>query len=698
MRPIVLPLLLLVPLAACGDERPRSAFPAPSTAPLEGRLRAARSCDSLLEQLKADARTRVATQAWLSYESRPLVDVPGGFADAGVVTGLPSPAEDGAGAPRGHTDTNVQVEGVDEADFVETNGESIFLLHGDDLFVLDSWPPESSAVTHVVDIEGTTRGLFLADGKAVVISETYDAAAPVGEDGGGATTGDSLYPGYGTTRTKVTVLDVAAGEPSVTSERWLEGSYVSARRHGSVVRVLVSSYSRLGESSPPWLYFDSGVAYGEESAYRSIDAWRTAELARIEAATIDDVLPRSERRDGDSVVRVPEDCTSFYLPPPGVASSGMLRVATVDAEDASVFGSTVIVGRADTVYANAEHLVVAQNDYRFSRFGGIAAQEVALHVFALEGTDTTYRTSGKVRGSVSGQFALDMQEDVLRLALTEDRVVGEPSTDPFVGFVPTTPVTAVSTVRVSDEALVALDRTEDLAPGERMQSVRFIGDRAYVVTFLRTDPLFVIDVSKPNELEVLAELIIPGFSEYVHPLAPGYLLTIGREVNPDTGWDEGLALSIFDVRADDDPILLDRLVVQGHSNAEWDHHDFIFDDAHGVLAIPLYDYTSTFETELALFDVSIADGVSARGRIPHTQFFTACEPPADEPWWGYYSCGYSPAVRRGLFIDDYVYSISNGGMLVHTLDGLSKVASVPLPAPVTYYGYFPPWRGGPIGF
>ena len=698
--------IALLALGACADSAviDSLALRRPDTQPLTSRLTAPASCDELLTRLKDEARAHVEVDAFTVYASRPTTENPGwGFADAGVV-GVPSPGApagegDSAGGPRSHSDTNTQVEGVDEADIVETDGESIFLLHGDELFVLDSWPPSETTVTTLIDVEGAARGLFVADAKAVVISEIYGYAygypypSPLpgpAEDGGTA----PPAPTFEGPRVKITVFDVSTTTPTVVSERWLEGSYVSARRHGDTVRVLVSHYSTFygyGYGSYPTLYTDSGRPLDERDALEAVADWRDAELAAIEARTLADFLPAIEAREDGVIVSMPPDCTGYLLPEVGVAEGGMLNIATLSMNDPGAFDTTTIVGRADAVYANADTLIIAQNDYRWGEFTGLSTQEVAIHRFALSGADTTYTASGKTSGSVNGQFALDVSGDVLRVALTEERIVGPVPTDPAVGWVPTTPVSFVATLGVEGDRLVGLGRTPDLAPGERLQSVRFIGDRAYLVTFLQVDPLFVIDVSNAAAPTVLAELKIPGFSEYVHPLAPGYLLTIGREVDPNTLQDLGLALSIFDVRDDDTPLLAHKLVVGGNSNAAWDHHDFIFDDVNGVLAIPITDYVNGFTTELGLYRVDIATGLSELGRISHTSFFGDC---VEDYGYPYYGCSYPANVRRGLFIDEYVYSMSYGGVLVHALADLeTPLAAAPLPAPVAYYPYYPTWGG-----
>lgn len=99
---------------------------------------------------------------------------------------------------------------------------------------------------------------------------------------------------------------------------------------------------------------------------------------------------------------------------------------------------------------------------------------------------------------------------------------------------------------VLDSGMRQIGRLEGLAPGERIYSVRYLGEMAYVVTFRETDPLFAIDLSDPRAPKVLGQLKIPGFSEYLHPLDDGLLLGIGQSVD-ERGTANGVKLSMFDV-------------------------------------------------------------------------------------------------------------------------------------------------------
>jgi len=248
--------------------------------------------------------------------------------------------------------------------------------------------------------------------------------------------------------------------------------------------------------------------------------------------------------------------------------------------------------------------------------------------------------------------------------------------------------------------------------GEQIFSTRFVGDRAYVVTFRQRDPLMVVDTSDPEELTLLGELHIPGFSDYMHPIDGGHLLTIGRDAD-ESGVQRGLLLQIFDVTDPTNPVLAHRFAYtqDGWSEANGNHKAFTFfqpregSPYEGLLAFPFvnYAYSTDFRSSLEVFDVSIAGGFTKLGSIDHTALVRQCfidqnggVAPIEGDYFDPYYCG-NPEVRRGMFVtgnehDEYVYSISGGGMLVNQLPELTvPLASVPLPLADfsehrTYYG------------
>jgi uncharacterized secreted protein with C-terminal beta-propeller domain len=248
----------------------------------------------------------------------------------------------------------------------------------------------------------------------------------------------------------------------------------------------------------------------------------------------------------------------------------------------------------------------------------------------------------------------------------------------------------VTTLRIEGEDLQTLGATEDLAPGEQLFAVRFLGARAYLVTFRRIDPLFVVDVADPAHPQVLGQVDMPGFSEYLHPLDDGHLITIGVGANePGTPVGVGVVLRLFDVRDPAMPRLtaVQMLAADVWSPARSNHLAFTFDSRHGLVALP-YSRVQFFDaprSSLVLVSVDATAGFAVRGEIDHQSLAPPCSRTVDDPCFSFVE------MERGLFIDDWVYSISSAGVRVNAVDDLTPVATVllsssappPPPVPLT---------------
>jgi hypothetical protein len=703
--PLFACVLALAAGASCADGGEPIARPADR--PLVARLTRASNCEDVLEALRADASAKVGDQAWqmmANYDSLAAGDYTGlGGRGGGIGTPVAGGAEDGAAEGPSHfTDTNTQVEGVDEPDFVKTDGERIFLLHGEELLVFRSWPAAETAQVGAFSVEGAPTSMFLVGDEVVLFSnvsfvspsEGGGAGGGLGEPAIGTLAPDAVaaadvawggaYPYAYRSFTKITVLDVSSDAPAVRSERYVEGWLRDARRHDSVVRAVFGSPTwepQWGGAAPRY-WDDAGELVPRHRFEESVKAWRDERLAAIEARDLDGFLPDELVKRGDALVAVSPRCEGFYAPAAGQTAYGMAEVLTMSLDDLDTSESVYVLGSPSVIYANHDVLLVTQDDWRWSGMGFASEHRTIVHELALAGVETRYVGSGVIDGGVKDQFALDEADGVVRVAVTEE-VFPEGRGD--VWTAPTTQ-NRVLTLTARDGELVELGATPPMAEGERIFSVRYVGDRAYVVTYRQIDPLFAVDLHDPARPEVLGEVEIPGFSTYMHPLAEGYLLTIGRSTDPMTGASDGLALQIFDVTDPSSPQRTQVHVVPGYSSAEWDHKAFVFDPVSSLLAVPVDSYAATFESSLRLFHVSIDEGFAEAGAIDHTALFDGCvEQRADAYFYG---CGYSSSMRRGLFIDDYVYAISYGGLTTHAVaDPSVALATVPLAQP-QFYPYY----------
>jgi hypothetical protein len=249
-------------------------------------------------------------------------------------------------------------------------------------------------------------------------------------------------------------------------------------------------------------------------------------------------------------------------------------------------------------------------------------------------------------------------------------------------------------LRAGASGLAITGDSGEIAPGEQLYSTRFVGDTAYIVTWHVTDPLFVVDVSDATKPHVVGQVQIPGFSTYIHPLDATHLLTIGRETD-DTGHQHagsywyGLAIQVFDVSNPLAPSLQYKYVYDGGeyamSEAMEEHKAFTYFDDKKLLAFPYvhegsygaYGQSSTLE----VFTVGVAEGITKVGSVDHSALLGTL------PNGNYGYCGgyFDGAVRRGVFIDKYVYSISYGGIVASDVTQMNP--------PVTTLKLAPPTLG-----
>ncbi len=665
-------------MAAAGAMGCQGNVEMPRVSHVTATLERAESCDDLLDKLRLDAlhKMHAIIDAQIYFVERYWDDNTIYAADGAMATPEAGGDANGGGeyapAPR-HSETNTQVEGVDEADIVKTDGNFLYVLHGQALEVISAFPVSDLAIQSSVAIEGRPLEMFLRGEQLVVFSAVdarpiYEEAGvdpPESSDHGYGYDVGAPYA-YGPQLTKISVIDLSSGGANLVKELYLEGSYSSSRRIDNHVRTVVTGTGR----SPGVHYWPTKYGDDKDEILASFEALRRANQRRILEADLSDfVEQRFERKDGAIAVLAPS-CDSHYVPTPGSTADGFTTIQSIDLDalDAEPVATT-IVGGTDTVYSSKEGLYVAARGWNealtmfaYELRTPTPTTQTHIHKFdiATDPGAPAYVASTSVFGHIHDQFSLDERDGVLRVAVTEQRVSS-------------TSWDSSTSLYTLDAGLEILGHVGGLAPGEQIFSTRFVGERGYVVTFRQVDPLFVFDLADPKKPRLLAELKIPGFSSYMHPIEDGkYLLTVGHD-----GTDEGQvlepALQIFDVTDPTAPALLHKHVLpDGWSEAESNHKAFTYFD--GMLAIPFssWSYAGASST-LEVFDIDVHDGITPLGSVDHSPFFGQISEQQ-------YYCGYyPPGVRRGVFIDDYIYSISAGGVVVSALDGMTSVASLALP-------------------
>jgi uncharacterized secreted protein with C-terminal beta-propeller domain len=643
-----------------------------------------------LDQLKswyidtaiAQWRHQFGKDAWDWY-AEPRTVNGGGPADSLSTTNAPS-------APGDFSGTNNQVAGVDEGDLVKTDGQHLFVIAGDGVDIVSAWPAGELGVVSHITTPGRERSLFLHGTRLTVISQdnSWEPIAGRAAVGGAATLG--WWNRHWQSHVDVTVIDVSvASTPAIIETTRLDGWLVDARAIDG--RVLVVTQDALDIPAPTLIPIPPTV---------SIDAAPHDPIAITASSIVSTVMPiLIDRTDwpSDGTRYVYEDEASYrvhleeawntvasprftttaaaggtttgelltagntYLPAKATDNT-LLSVSSFRIDDDFVGPdtTTTVAGVSGSVYASASNLYVSAAHWGSWWDSTDAGTTTNIYRFDLEATDVPLTAVGAVPGITLNQFSLDESADgLLRVATTSgfnDRASS-----------------GVYTLAAAAGNLQTVGSVTGLAPGERIYSVRFIGDRGYVSTFREVDPLFVLDLANPAKPRVVGQLKVPGFSSYLHPLDAAHLLGIGRDVDPATGRVLGLQLSIFDVGTPANPRRTATYTFQGDgwqswSAALWDHHAVSWFAAQGILALPVQQgdwWEGSDGLVVFKVDPKSADGFTNLGEITH-----------------------GGTVQRSIRIGDLLYSVSAGEVQVHRLDAPSvKIGGVRLTTAVD------PWMG-----
>ena len=607
--------------------------------------------------------------------------------------------------------TNNQEQGVDEADFVKTDGYNIYYINGRNLVIFSVPEFGELDLTSTTPIQGSPMAMMLDGDRLVVISSVSPWSIadtdPLNEE-----------LGWGEDRswrsnalTKFTVLDITnRSSPELEKELFLEGSYMTAREANGTVRTVTHAWMNI-PGLQTWLDLPSGywqldyddplrLEIREKVGYQTI-LDNQAVLSRL---ALVDLLPKVyERVDGRLTVHTMDNeaCRDFVAPNDGL-NRGFNSIFTFSlADEAFNFEADHIVGNYPMVYASQDVLVLTENAWDLWWFWGNDNMNEAtnIHTFDISNpNDTVYTGSGRVNGTILNQFSISEYEGVLRVATTSGQWARwwmenpEPMSSSVVTF-----VRGVD-VETDQQILLEVGRVDNIAPEERIWSARFDGDRCYLVTFRQIDPLWVIDMSDETNPTILGELEIPGVSTYIHPLSRDHLLTIGLGPGEDgLGLDwSNTRLSLFNITdptapAVDDVLSLAPVVnpeesgwTWSSSEASYEHKAFQYWAPKGMLAVPLstykyntwynddgyYSYSYEFVSKLIIVNISEETGsMAVHGEVNHSSFYN------DEEGSYYYG---NSNIRRSIFMGNFIYAISSEGVTATNLTTMEESASIEL--------------------
>lgn len=585
-----------------------------------------------------------------------------------------SAAGSAAGGSGDYSTTNIQVEGVDEADVVKTDGRYIYQVNKNRIVIIkaygsvseNAYSKDGMKIMSILDFKDDNfapQELYIDGDTLTVIGSYYERTVY------NSTTDNrkvAISPYYRTkVTTKAIICDISdRSKIKKTREVEVEGYYVSSRKIGSTLYIVANK--------------DMNVYYYNNDT-------------RIETPSYKDTVV------SDKYIEI--ECPDIrYFP--DAAESNYLTIAALDVKNSKKANIQTFLGAGENIYASAENLYVAVTNYNpinvvrplvepatNIRMGEpsldwkMPEKSTTVYKFSLDGTRVTYLNKGEVPGSILNQFSMDENGGYFRIATTTGESWGVGSN------------ISKNNLYILDDTMNIRGKIENIAPGESIYSVRFMGDRGYIVTFKKVDPLFVIDLKDPENPKILGKLKIPGYSDYLHPYDENHIIGFGKDAVElyNNAYYQGMKIALFDVTDVNNPVQKFSLVIGDRgtdSELLQNHKALLFSKEKNLLAFPVLlmevnrENNQNKQDEALLYgefayqgayiyNIDLEKGFSLKGRITHLD---------EEDYLKAGSYYYSDKfIERILYIGDNFYTLSKGMVKANEINGLKEVDRLEIP-------------------
>jgi inhibitor of cysteine peptidase len=585
------------------------------------------------------------------------------------------PQEASGAASPDYSTTNIQVAGVDEGDKIKTDGTHLYRIIQDHIAIVRVEPEAAMELAGRIELGDffNPHELYLDNDKLVVIGNSrmirpvkdpiiYDSVEAMEEAGfgveGSAGTPSSellqeimdramIYPPYwwepATTTVKVydvadpanvTLLREVVVEGQMLSSRKIDDAlYLVANRSFDYYWIMQEQSDQAEEMLRP-VYRDSAVADG---ALQAIDY--------------------------DAIGYFPGAVEPNYITLLGLSLDELTAPAEVE----------VFLGRGQNIYASRSNLYIALEKWDMPTEiwpmprGGVTEEtNTEIYRFALNAGNISYEASGKVPGRILNQFSMDEHADTFRIATTTGQMWR------------TDEQTSKNHLYILNMALERMGQIEDIAPTERIYSVRFMGNRAYMVTFRQIDPFYVIDLTDPAAPEILGFLKIPGYSDYLHPYDEDHIIGFGKEVYDVKGnaIPGGFKMAVFDVSNVANPVEKFKLEI-GSTGTDspllFDHKALLFSKERNLIAFPITIMEKSAASSdpwqwgqftfqgAHVYGLDLTHGFTLKSAITHISREEYLKS-------GNYWYDGDSNVDRILYVGDYLLTVSNNKLQRHDLN------------------------------
>lgn len=548
-----------------------------------------------------------------------------------------------------YSTTNIQVENVDEADITKTDGDYIYSLSENEVIITDVRAPENVKIAaRITEGDSSTipGDLILYKDKLIVIYERIKS---------------NYYSNKNTTY--VVVYDIFNKEqPQKVKSYEMWQPYYTSRCIEGKLYVIASGKLRKEDENIITYYKEDEKQV--DPGFSNINKLKDI---NTNSQTILSMLNLNNLTENVKINSYLMDIENAYISENNIylLDEKYEGESYDELEISDIFGWKGLIGAFD--YEDDEE------DNEKGYFTKIYKFNL------LEDGSIKFSKKASEKGKTINQFSIDEYEDNLRLAVYDDNG---------------------SRVVIFDKDMKKIGETENLAEGEKMYSSRFLGNKAYLVTYKTMDPLFVIDLSEPTNPEVLGKLKIPGYSTYLHPYDENHIIGIGMQteekinrnskgkVISTTATITGMKMALFDVTDVNNPIQISETIIgdkRATSAILTNHKALLFSKEKELLAIPVNNYQEDFEISTTsnnyqsivnsystynkeyvsegyfVYKINLEEGFKLKGTITH------------EKTKSKYSFYNRTRLLRGLYIEDNLYTISEDYIKINKLEDLKEI-------------------------
>lgn len=556
-----------------------------------------------------------------------------------------------------YSTTNIQVENVDEADITKTDGDYIYSISENKVIITNVANPENIKIEATIEQydECIPEELILYKDKLVVINSKNNNST-------------SYYASRYNSNTIVNIYNIEnKSKPTEIKSYELYEPYYTSRCIDNQLYVIASGNLRKEQNVVI-------RKYKEDNQEKDIPLNNINYLKNIKTqkqsiiAVVDLDNPKNDIRINSYLI----DVSNAY-----VSENSIYLLNSKYSYDEDIpkirelFSMKGIIGIFTRDY----------NDYS-------SGYRTEIYKFDISKTgNLSYNAKNKIDGKTINQYSLDEKDGHLRIALYDNdgaRVV------------------------IFDNNLKQIGISDYVAKGETMYSSRFMGDKAYLVTYKNMDPLFVIDLSNETNPKVLGELKIPGYSTYLHPYDENHIIGIGMEtkevVNKDlsgrvtstTSKIIGMKMALFDVTDVNNPTQISQTIIGDRRTTSailTNPKALLFSKKKQLIAIPVNNYNEDFEVSSSsdsyssmidsytkynknyvaegyfVYRINLDEGFKLKGIITHENSFNNKFNISNY----YYN---NSKLLRGLYIDNNLYTISESAIKVNNLDTLELIKEI----------------------